>query len=283
MARTGYAPHHPGYLVWSAGAKPHARTKRRVFCVENLSVPGTTSATAAAPAPSVHHPSGVDAESLVRQALPLVGHVVRDPVPRITVCLIREAVGCAGMRALAGVAAEYRGSEAEFVPHAAGAICVAVRRSGDSLGWALESPEQRGQHIEDIRVALAGILRRQPDDAQVAAVAGITTAELSPDGALVSFARLMRLTMFKKTPAGDLLPAYGQAPVRALEDDEQLFCWHGAINARPEQLQAVIRGHFLCGRPESENATDLGLPEPRIYEGRDHAPDAMLGGDRGWP
>ena len=220
----------------------------------------------------------VDTDELVRQTLPLVGHIVRDMATRVPGHVAREDLMSAGMMALAQAAAAYdpvRG--VKFSSYAATRIRGAIVDELRSLDWASRSVRRRARQVDEARNTLAVTLGRVATDAEVAAALGIGTSELAAHQEDLSRASVMSLDGFEDGAADDLLPAAGPTPLDVLEDRERLAYLHDAVDQLPERLRIVVRGYFFAERPMAEIAAELGVTDSRISQLRPEAVQLLRG------
>ena len=242
-------------------------------------------ATAAAPVAVLDRDSQVtgsgqtvDTDELVRQTLPLVGHIVRDMATRVPGHVAREDLMSAGMMALAQAAAAFDPARGvKFSSYAATRIRGAIVDELRSLDWASRSVRRRARQVDEARNTLAVTLGRVASDAEVAGALGIGTSELAAHLDDLSRASVMSLDGFEDGTAEDLLPSAGPTPLDILEDRERLAYLHDAVDQLPERLQVVVRGYFFAERPMAEIAAELGVTDSRISQLRAEAVQLLRG------
>lgn len=233
--------------------------------------PPAAASTAAADRDSQVTPQ-VDTDELVRQTLPLVGHIVRDTATRVPGHVSREDLMSAGLMALAQAAAAYDPARGvKFSSYAATRIRGALVDELRSLDWASRSVRRRARQVDEARNTLAVTLGRVATDAEVAAAMGIGLSELAAHQDDLSRASVMSLDGFEDGSAEDLLPSAGPTPIDVLEDRERLAYLHDAVAQLPERLQIVVRGYFFAERPMAEIAAELGVTDSRISQLRAEA------------
>lgn len=215
------------------------------------------------------HPD--EQERLVREHMPLVGHVVREVLARVPGHVSRDDLTAAGMLALVQVIRTY--DPARGVPlgrYAVQRIRGAVLDELRGLDWASRSVRRRQRELDGVRAELAAALRRTPTVEEVATAAGLSAAEMAAHDADVSRASVLSLQGFGPA-VDDLLPARQPDPAEELVVRERLACLHDAIDLLPERLRIVVRGYFLAERPMAEIAVELGVTESRISQMRAEA------------
>jgi RNA polymerase sigma factor for flagellar operon FliA len=266
------------------GLKVEAAVKRDTTDTENLVVLPMNSA-AAAPVAVLDRDSQVtssvqevDTDELVRQTLPLVGHIVRDMATRVPGHVAREDLMSAGMMALAQAAAAYDPARGvKFSSYAATRIRGAIVDELRSLDWASRSVRRRARQVDEARNTLAVTLGRVATDAEVAAALGMGTSELAAHQDDLSRASVMSLDGFEDGTAEDLLPSAGPTPLDVLEDRERLAYLHDAVDQLPERLRTVVRGYFFAERPMAAIAAELGVTDSRISQLRAEAVQLLRG------
>jgi RNA polymerase sigma factor for flagellar operon FliA len=223
-------------------------------------------------------PAAVDTDLLVRQTLPLVGHIVRDMASRVPGHVAREDLMSAGLMALAQAAQAYDPTRGvKFSSYAATRIRGAIVDELRSLDWASRSVRRRARQVDEARNTLAVTLGRVATDAEVAGAIGIGTSELAAHQDDLSRASVMSLDGFESGTADDLLPAGGPTPLDVLEDRERLAYLHDAVEQLPERLRTVVRGYFFAERPMAEIAAELGVTDSRISQLRAEAVALLRG------
>ncbi len=220
----------------------------------------------------------VDTDELVRQTLPLVGHIVRDMASRVPGHVAREDLMSAGMMALAQSAQAFDPARGvKFSSYAATRIRGAIVDELRSLDWASRSVRRRARQVDEARNTLAVTLGRVATDAEVAGAMGIGTSELAAHRDDLSRASVMSLDGFEDGSADDLLPAGGPTPLEVLEDRERIAYLHDAVEQLPERLQLVVRAYFFAERPMAEIAAELGVTDSRISQLRAEAVGLLRG------
>lgn len=213
----------------------------------------------------------VEQERLVREHMPLVGHVVREVLGRVPGHVSRDDLTAAGMLALVQVIRTYDPDRG--VPlgrYAVQRIRGAVLDELRGLDWASRSVRRRQRELDGVRAELAAALRRTPSVEEVAAAAALSAAELTAHDTDVSRASVLSLQGFGPV-VDELVPAHQPDPGQELVVRERLACLHDAIELLPQRLRIVVRGYFLAERPMAEIAAELGVTESRISQMRAEA------------
>ncbi len=230
--------------------------------------------------------AGVDAgsahrarvEELVREHLPLVGHLVRDTLTRVPAHVSRDDLTSAGMLALVQAAEGFdpeRG--AAFGTYASTRIRGALVDELRGLDWASRSVRRRARQVDDARGRISTALGRPAEDNEVAAALGIGTQELAAHRDDLARAAVVSLQGFEDRGLDDLLPTHGPTPLDMVEQREQVAYLHDAITHLPERLRAVVEGYFFHDRPMAELAAELGVTESRISQLRAEAVALLRG------
>jgi RNA polymerase sigma factor FliA len=223
-------------------------------------------------------PAAVSPDDLVRETLPLVGHIVRDMAARVPGHVSRDELMSAGLLALAQAAQAYDPDRGvRFASYAATRIRGALVDELRSLDWASRSVRRQARQVEEARNRLAVTLGRVATDAEVAQAMGIGVAELAAHQDDLSRASVMSLEGFADGLPEDVLPTGGPTPLEVLEDREQIAYLHDAIEQLPERLKIVVRGYFFAERPMAEIAEELGVTDSRISQLRAEAVALLRG------
>ncbi len=223
-------------------------------------------------------PRTAQSDDMVRQTLPLVGHIVREMLGRVPGHVSRDDLMSAGMYALVQAARAFDPERGvSFSAYAATRIRGAVVDELRGLDWASRSVRRRARQVEDARNKLAVTLGRVPTDQEVAQAMGIGVAELAAHRDDVARASVASLDGFQDGTAEELLPASGLSPVDVLEQREKVSYLHDAVAQLPERLRIVVEGYFFQDRPMAEIAEELGVTESRVSQLRAEAVGLMRG------
>ncbi|MEO7285690.1 MAG: sigma-70 family RNA polymerase sigma factor [Jatrophihabitantaceae bacterium] len=230
-----------------------------------LAAPGRkTSGAGAVPAAVV--------ETLVRENLALVGHIVRETMTRLPAHIGRDDLTSAGMAALVLSAQGY--DESRGVPFARFA---AIRIRGAlvdelrSMDWASRSVRGRAREVDAARNQLSVTLGRSPRAHEVAETLGVSVSELGSIDADVHRASVLSLQGFAPETGAAMVPDAQRGPEQLIIDREQLGYLHDAIAELPERLRYVVQSYFFDQRQMADIAAELGVTESRISQLRAEA------------
>ncbi len=236
--------------------------------------PGATDMTgvlpSAAPAP--------DVDELVRETLPLVGHVVREVASRVPAHVDREDLMSAGLLALAQAARSFDPARGvKFTSYAATRVRGALLDELRSLDWASRSVRRRARQVDEARSSLAVTLGRAPTDLEVASALGIGASEIAAHRDDVARASVASLDSLDGGTVDELLPSSGPTPLDSLVDRERVAYLRDAVDELPERLRVVVRGYYFAERPMAEIAAELGVTDSRVSQLRAEAVKLLRG------
>jgi RNA polymerase sigma factor FliA len=213
-----------------------------------------------------------DDENLVRQHLPLVGHLVRETMSRVPAHVNRDDLTSAGLAALVQAARSYDAARGvSFSRYASTRVRGAILDELRSIDWASRSVRRRARQVDEVRNALAAELGRVPSDAEVATTLGVGVDEIAANEEDVSRAVVMSLQGFGEAPIDDMLASHIPGPEDLIEHREQVAYLQDAVAELPDRLRAVVDGYFYGERPMAEIAADLGVTESRVSQMRAEA------------
>ena len=216
--------------------------------------------------------SAAEQEQLIRQHMPLVGHLVRDMLTRIPNHIHRDDLTSAGLHALVTAA---RGWDPErgipFHRFATTRIRGAMMDELRALDWATRSVRTKARATDSTRQHLTGTLGRTPTPEELAQALGTTTTDLHQTDNDVQRATVLSLQGFTTSSADDMVSEPAPGPEDMLLRREQIGYLHHAIGSLPERLRYVITEYFLSERPMADIAEDLGVTESRISQLRAEA------------
>ncbi|WP_375478118.1 sigma-70 family RNA polymerase sigma factor [uncultured Jatrophihabitans sp.] len=216
--------------------------------------------------------AGQREDALVRDHLPLVGHLVREVLGRVPVHVSRDDLISAGMYALAASARSWESERGvPFGRFAAIRIRGAITDELRSRDWASRSVRGKAREVEDTRSNLAAALGRSPSRAEVASAMGVDARDVTAVEADVRRAAVLSLQALTPEASDELLPATGDQPDGLLLRREQLGYLRDAVAELPERLQTVVIGHFFESRKMTDIAAELGVTESRISQLRTEA------------
>lgn len=228
-------------------------------------LPATTGITVAAP-------SARELEDLVREHMPMVGHLVRELLNRVPGHVHPDDLCSAGFAALLGAARSFDATRGiPFNRFAAVRIRGALLDELRGQDWASRSVRTRARRSSAARQELTAALGRTPTDAEVAGVLGIGVAELAAVEDDVQKAAVLSLQGFPTGAAEEMVPESSEGPEDLLIKRERLGYLHQAIQALPERLRLVVTASFLQEQPLSDVAAELGVTESRISQLRTEA------------
>ena len=223
-------------------------------------------------------PANPDRDELARQAIPLVGHIVRDMLTRVPSHVSREDLMSAGMLALAQASRAFDPERGvSFSGYAATRIRGAIVDELRSLDWASRAVRRREREVEQARNTLAVHLGRVASDAEVAGALGIGIDELHAHQDDLHRASVMSLDGYDDASIGEALPSAGPTPADVLEQRERIAYLQDAVAELPDRLRAVVEGYFFAERPMAEIAAELGVTDSRISQLRAEAVALLRG------
>lgn len=228
-------------------------------------LPATTGITVAAP-------SARELEDLVREHMPMVGHLVRELLNRVPGHVHADDLCSAGFAALLGAARNFDATRGiPFNRFAALRIRGALLDELRGQDWASRSVRTRARKTHTARQELTSALGRTPSDAEVAEVLGIGLAELAAVEDDVQKAALLSLQGFPTGAAEEMVAESSEGPEDLLIRREKIGYLHQAVQALPERLRMVVTASFLQEQPLSDVAAQLGVTESRISQLRTEA------------
>lgn len=216
--------------------------------------------------------NAADIETLVRNHLPLVGHLVREMLGRLPAHVSREDLISAGMAALAGAAKSFdpqRGTP--FGSFATTRIRGALLDELRGLDWASRSVRSRARRLDQTQQELTATLGRVPTQAELAAALGVGIDEIKSVDEDVQRAVVLSLQGFAAGTAEDMVPERAAGPEELLVHRERVGYLHNAIDALPDRLRRVVVAYFFEERPMLEIAAELGVTESRVSQLRAEA------------
>jgi RNA polymerase sigma factor FliA len=213
-----------------------------------------------------------DLENLIREHIPLVGHLVRETLGRVPGHVSRDDLTSAGLVALVTAAKAY--DPVHGVPFTR---FVAIRIKGAlvdtlrGLDWATRSVRHRARQVDRVRQELTGALGRNPTPAELAGALGVAVDELGAVEDDVRRAVVLSLQGFATGTAEDMISDRTAGPEDLLLRREQIGYLHNAIGALPDRLKVVVTRYFLEECPMAEIAAELGVTESRVSQLRSEA------------
>ncbi len=217
-------------------------------------------------------PTSPPDDSLVRQHLPLVGHIVRETMARVPAHVNRDDLTSAGLAALVQAARAYDAERGvSFGRYASTRVRGAILDELRSIDWASRSVRRRARQVDEVRNSLAVQLGHIPTDGEVAAALGVGVDEIAANEDDVSRAVVMSLQGFGESPIDDLLASHIPGPEAVIEHREKVAYLQDAIAELPERLRTVVHGYFFAERPMADIAAELGVSESRVSQMRGEA------------
>jgi RNA polymerase sigma factor for flagellar operon FliA len=142
-----------------------------------------------------------------------------------------------------------------------------------SIDWVPRSVRAKARAVERAYSELENELRRNPDDAEVAAKLGLSENELGQTLSQISFTGLVALDEMLSSgdrgdsiTLGDTLADGGVGPVAAYEVEEMRQILADAINRLPEREKTVLTLYYYEGLTLAEIGSILGVTESRVCQ-----------------
>ena len=211
-------------------------------------------------------------ENLIRENMPLVGHMVRETLFKVPAHVHRDDLASAGYAALVTAAQAFDASRGiPFGRFAAMRIRGALLDELRGMDWATRSVRARARRADVARQELTARLGRTPSQDELAELLGVAVSELSNVEDDVQRAAVLSLQGFTAGTAEDMVTDPDLNPEEMLLHRERLGYLHDAVAVLPERLRFVVEASFLQERPLSEVAAELGVTESRVSQLRTEA------------
>jgi RNA polymerase sigma factor for flagellar operon FliA len=211
-------------------------------------------------------------ETLIRDNMALVGHMVREMLFKVPPHVHRDDLASAGYAALVTAAQSYDPERGiPFGRFAAVRVRGALLDELRSMDWASRSVRARARRADVAREELTRRLGRTPTAEELAELLGVAVGELSSVDDDVQRAAVLSLQGFATGTAEDLVTETAMNPEELLLHRERLGYLHDAVTVLPERLRYVVEASFLQERPLSEVAAELGVTESRVSQLRTEA------------
>jgi len=211
-------------------------------------------------------------ELLIRQNMPLVGHLVREMLFKVPAHVHRDDLASAGYAALVTAAQSFdTGRGIPFGRFAAVRVRGALLDELRSMDWASRSVRARARRADVARQELTAQLGRTPSPAELAALLGVGVSELSTVDDDVQRAAVLSLQGFTAGSAEDMVTEDSMNPEETLLHRERMGYLHDAVAVLPERLRFVVEASFLQERALSAVAAELGVTESRVSQLRTEA------------
>src|SRR4051812_28518201 len=211
-------------------------------------------------------------ETLIRENMPLVGHMVREMLFKVPPHVHRDDLASAGYTALVTAAQSFdprRGIP--FGKFAAARVRGALLDELRSMDWATRSVRARARRADQARQELTTKLGRTPTPAELAELLGVAVGELTSVDDDVQRAAGLSLQGFATGTAEEMVTESSMNPEEMLLHRERIGYLHDAVAVLPERLRFVVEASFLRERPLGEVAAELGVTESRVSQLRTEA------------
>jgi RNA polymerase sigma factor for flagellar operon FliA len=211
-------------------------------------------------------------ELLIRDNMPLVGHMVRELLFKVPAHVHRDDLASAGYAALVTAAQAFEPQRGiPFARFAAMRVRGALLDELRGMDWASRSVRARARRADVARQELTARLGRTPTATELAALLGVGVAELATVEDDVQRAAVLSLQGFAAGAPEDLVTETSMNPEELLLHRERIGYLHDAVAVLPERLRFVVEASFLQERPLSDVAAELGVTESRVSQLRTEA------------
>src|SRR5689334_14317227 len=230
--------------------------------------------------------SPAQVEELIREHLPLVGHLVREVLNRVPAHVNRDDLSSAGMYALTLSAKSFDPAFGVPFPRFAsirirGALTDELR----TMDWASRAVRGKARELNTVRSELTHTIGGEPNRPEVADAMGMSVAELSSLESDVQRAGLVSLQALPSEDGAATVPSTDDQPEETLIKREQIGYLRDAVAELPAKLRLVIEEYFFGQRRMADIAAELGVTESRVSQLRSEAlvmlRSAMKGMDDG--
>jgi RNA polymerase sigma factor FliA len=211
---------------------------------------------------------------LVREHLPLVGHIVRQLAARYPRHVERDDLWSAGALGLVDAASRYDPSSGiPFSRYAAIRIRGAIIDSNRDRDWAPRSLRRHGRQIRSATERYEATHGRSPSAAQLAAALGLTEDDVLTHHADATRATVLHLDhpleeSDEPGSLGELIRECDEdaLPEEALERMEMLGALREAIARLPEPHRTIVDRYYVRGHLLRDIAMDRGVTEARVSQ-----------------
>jgi RNA polymerase sigma factor for flagellar operon FliA len=211
-------------------------------------------------------------ETMIRDNMPLVGHLVREMLFKVPAHVHRDDLASAGYAALVTAARGFDTTRGiPFGRFAALRVRGALLDELRSMDWASRSVRARARRADVARQELTAQLGRTPTPTELAELLGVGITELSHVDDDVQRAAVLSLQGFTTGTAEDLVAEPAMNPEETLLHRERIGYLHDAVAVLPERLRFVVEASYLQERPLSAVAAELGVTESRVSQLRTEA------------
>jgi RNA polymerase sigma factor for flagellar operon FliA len=211
-------------------------------------------------------------ETLIRDNMPLVGHMVREMLFKVPPHVHRDDLASAGYAALVTAARSFDPARGiPFGRFAASRVRGALLDELRGMDWASRSVRARARRADTARQELTAKLGRTPTATELCELLGVGVGELATVEDDVQRAAVLSLQGFTTGAADDLVTESSMNPEELLVHRERIGYLHDAVAVLPERLRFVVEASFLQERPLSEVAAELDVTESRVSQLRTEA------------
>jgi RNA polymerase sigma factor for flagellar operon FliA len=211
-------------------------------------------------------------EHLIRENMPLVGHVVREMLFKVPAHVHRDDLASAGYAALVTAAKAFDASRGiPFGRFAALRVRGALLDELRGMDWASRSVRARARRADVARQELTAQLGRTPTPTELAHLLGVAVGELATVEDDVQRAAVLSLQGFTAGNAEDMVIEHQMGPEETLLHRERMGYLHDAVTVLPQRLRFVVEASFLQERSLSAVAAELGVTESRVSQLRSEA------------
>jgi RNA polymerase sigma factor for flagellar operon FliA len=211
-------------------------------------------------------------ETLIRENMALVGHMVREMLFKVPPHVHRDDLASAGYAALVSAAKAFdTGRGIPFGRFAAVRVRGALLDELRGMDWASRSVRARARRADLARQELTVALGRTPTATELAELLGVGVSELANVDDDVQRAAVLSLQGFAAGTAEEMVTESSMNPEELLLHRERIGYLHDAVAVLPERLRFVVEASFLRERPLAEVAAELGVTESRVSQLRTEA------------
>jgi RNA polymerase sigma factor for flagellar operon FliA len=227
-----------------------------------------------------HDDTARTVETIIREHMPLVGHIVREVLGRVPAHVNRDDLMSAGMLALTLSAQSFDPTRGvPFTSFAGIRIRGALTDELRSMDWASRAVRGKAREVESARESLTGSLGRTPTRSEVAGSLGMTERDVDAVDQDVSRAGLLSVDALTPQRRGEL-PVTEDSPEAQLVQRETLAELRVAVDELPARLRMVVEQYFFAQRRMADIAAELGVTESRVSQLRSEALDLLRSGLR---
>ena len=216
--------------------------------------------------------SPTQVEDLIREHLPLVGHLVREVLNRVPAHVNRDDLTSAGMYALTLSAKSFDPAFGVPFPRFAsirirGALTDELR----TMDWASRAVRGKARELNVVRSELTHTIGGEPSRPEIADAMGMSVAELSSLESDVQRAGLVSLQALPSEDGAATVPSTDDQPEDTLLKREQIGYLRDAVAELPAKLRLVVEEYFFGQRRMADIAAELGVTESRVSQLRSEA------------